>query len=582
MRRATRQSTGQSPGRVRPSLRSCLLVPALLVGAGLSGPASAQVARFEAQGAAAGDQLGTGVCGVGDIDGDGYSDFLVGVRFGGVVPLVGRAVLYSGKTGAVLHEYLGATPQEEFGRTVAAAGDLNQDGVPDLLIGAVSDDTVFPDAGSVSAYSGADHSLLYRVDGAAGGVFCGFWVRGGLDVDQDGHDDFVVGSVADDRPGGPTVTGSARVISGLTGADLWAFYGDASGDAFGQGVDLIEDLNGDGHPDILVGGGKPAAGAAGYVRVFSGQSGALLYQLNGAVDESFGTHISRCADLDGDGWPDFLVGASAGVTLATPGSVYVYSGATGSLLQQLVGEVAGDAFGQFAACPGDLDCDGFTELLVGAPCHDTAGVDAGRVYVYSSTSWASPMILDGLARVDGAGDVNWDGFPDFLVSSPTASPVASQEGIARVYLGLPSTCANGPASQDQNGDGIPDSCEVWKDHGKALAGQNGLPRLRGEGLLVVGKPVRLKLDQARHHATTFLVVGASEICAPLFGGTLGPFPDRITFLGFTSSAGELCLAVPALPPVPTGISFYLQAWIIDLSNPAGFSASNELEGMTIH
>ena len=290
---------------------------------------------------------------VGDVNGDGKADFIVGARGadpGGRAD-AGSAYVYSGADGSLLYQKDGGAASDRLGVSVSTAGDMNGDGKEDFIVGAYYvDPGGRANAGSAYIYSGADGSLLYQRDGGAAGDNFGLSVSTAGDVNGDGKADFIVGALWAD-PGGRFDAGSAYVYSGADGSLLYLRDGGVADDRFGFSVSTAGDVNGDGNADFIVGafaaspGGRVNAGSA---YVYSGADGALLYQRDGgAAGDNFGISVSTAGDLNGDGKADFIVGAY----LADPGgrlsagSAYIYSGADGSILYQKDGEAAYDSFG---------------------------------------------------------------------------------------------------------------------------------------------------------------------------------------------------------------------------------------------
>lgn len=140
---------------------------------------------------------------------------------------------------------------------------MNGDGTPDVIVGAPFDDNAGNDSGSARVFSGADGSVLFTFDGDAPGHELGYSVAGIGDINQDGHDDVAVGA-----PLANGVTGLVRIYSGADGAPFITLQGDIAGDLFGAFVGAAGDVDGDGYPDLVVGAIRPAQ--AGYVRVYSG------------------------------------------------------------------------------------------------------------------------------------------------------------------------------------------------------------------------------------------------------------------------------------------------------------------------
>jgi hypothetical protein len=148
----------------------------------------------------------------------------------------------------------------------AGLGDVNGDGRADLIVGAYGDDNNGNTSGSARVLSGATGLPLYTFNGDSADDRFGFSVRGAGDVDGDGRADLIVGAYQDDNNGNNS--GSARVLSGGTGLPLYTFNGDGLGNAFGISVSGIGDINGDGLADFIVGSQFGGANGGGYARVF--------------------------------------------------------------------------------------------------------------------------------------------------------------------------------------------------------------------------------------------------------------------------------------------------------------------------
>ena len=251
---------------------------------------------------------------VGDLDGDGVSDYLVGAydHPWNKNEHQGRAFVFSGQSGKLLFTIDDPTPQGygAFGFAVAAAGDVNSDGVPDLLIGAFGQEG----SGRAFVFSGKGGQLLYTLQAP--------------------------------RP--------------------------EPGAGFGWAVASLGDLTNDGIPELIV--GAFAQDGEGRAFVFNGHTGKLLRTLGPPSPlggAAFGWSVAGAGDLDKDGTPDILVGApyaTVGQT-AVQGRVYAFSGRDGKLLYSLDAPqpVAGAVFGWCVASGGPVDLKAYTTTWPGAP-----------------------------------------------------------------------------------------------------------------------------------------------------------------------------------------------------------------------
>ena len=258
------------------------------------------------------DELGVSVAGAGDVNGDGFDDVLAGIwgadTWNGTN--VGKVRVVSGFDGSALMVLRGEGSFDLFGTSLAGLGDLDGDGRGDFAVGAKWNDHGGPDSGSTYVYSGADGSQLFVVRGTNSGHMSGSSVAAAGDVDGDGTPDVIVGEPGAD-PGGSN-SGRARVFSGADGSLLYVLEGAAPGDNFGIAVAGAGDVDGDGRADLVAGGhGIDTGGVnAGGLRVHSGLDGSLLASLSGSNEaDRLGFAVAGGGDVDGDGLHEILVGA---------------------------------------------------------------------------------------------------------------------------------------------------------------------------------------------------------------------------------------------------------------------------------
>ncbi len=341
--------------------------------------------------------LGLPSVGTPDLDGDGRGDFLVSEQIG----LLEQVRVHSGADGSLLYSL--TSPVETsggFGEAMAGLGDLNGDGASEVLIGAERDNVGRgADAGRAYVYSGASGTLLYSLvspNKTKAGHF-GSAVARVPDVNGDGMDDILVGAAMEStqRHG----SGRAYLFSGRNGALLREFDPPAPKKfgRFGVAVAGLGDLDGDGSGDVAVGApfeDTPAGVDAGRAYVFSGATGILLHVFespNGELNGDFGVSVARVPDLDDDGADDLILGADREDPGSSPndaGRAYVYSGASGVLLMTLASpnERSGGFFGFAVSGMEDINGDSRGDLLVGA-FFDGAD-SAGRAYIFSGDSAA--------------------------------------------------------------------------------------------------------------------------------------------------------------------------------------------------
>lgn len=363
--------------------------------------------------------FGAAVAGVGDIDQDGFDDVAVGA------PLGSFAQVRSGQTGAVLHHWSGGTL---FGSSMAGPGDLDLDGVPDVVVGesglsgsgfvhafsgqsglplwSATGGASFSGIGAVAAVAGdvdsdgvcdvvvAGKTGVVMLSGRTGAAVYSFTtpqapgaLAGGADVDQDGIPDFAVGI-----PTANNGRGRVELRSGPTGAVLKNAVGGAVGDNAGTAVVFLSDVDSDGVPDFAV--GEPGVASVGRVRVLSGKDVTLLYASSGTVaNGELGYTIARVPDVDSDGFDEVLIGARKDVVSPggfTVASARLLSGATGSFLLKVVG-VSTTWFGSALAAAGDVNGDGHSDFIVGAYHGDVDGAPdtPGTAQVFTAVCGSS-------------------------------------------------------------------------------------------------------------------------------------------------------------------------------------------------
>jgi len=539
------------------------VVAALVLTVG--GRAHAQVLRERDVGTIDGAMFGTACARLGDVDGDGIDDFIVGWRYfdDGSLLFPGRVVIYSGATGAVVRTHDGGDFGGQFGCSVACAGDVDGDGVTDYVVGEESESSVYRYEGKAVVYSGQSGSMIWTKVGTIDGGFLGHVVAGIGDVDGDGRSEVILGSNSN---------GNEVFVVDAYGNTLYHMTGNGS-DGFGMSVSGCGDLDGDGVNDFLV--GAPFADwwasktqqliAAGDVIAYSGATGLFIRSNYGNNSfDYFGDSLAALGDVDGDGVRDYVGGDYISFNYGGSGYVRVISGATGSTIRTQTGATGHDLFAYSICGTGDVDRDGVPDYAVGAI--DAGAANEGAVTVFSGSSGALIHEVTGLSGASSnfgscvaSGDWNGDGVPDLICGDYDFHDTANgtYPGAVDVVLMCPAW---------------------WQNYGAGWTGKNGIPSLTAAENPVVGSPLDLVLGNSLGANTTALLfVGLQSANIPIHNsGTLWVAPLLSIVLPVPAAGFTLNGALPNDPNLDF-LDLYLQALELDPFASKGLSFTPGLQ-----
>jgi len=382
------------------------------------------------------------------VNNDGFDDLIVGAPYTDANGNAnsGRAYIeiYSPSENRFVVHYTfnGEDPGDRFGWAVGSAGDVNDDGFDDVIIGAPWNDQNGNDAGKVYVYSGRDGSMITHKLGQRAGDQFGYAVGGGLNLNGDNRKDIIIGAPLNDDGG--SNAGKVYVYAGGSWGQIAAIAGEASNDRFGQAVAKVGKTDSDGFDEFAV--GAPLSDASGVdsgkVYVYNGNNRSVKFVRKGTrAGDRYGWAVAGTGRSNDDQWADLVVSAPYADAngKANCGRAQLLSGRNGKVLWTVSGDAAGDLFGLSVAGIGDVNDSGSGDVIIGAPNSDVAGANSGRAYVYTGGSGTFMRSFDGHQpgerfgwSVAGVGDVTGDFLLEVTIGASQNSNAGANAG--EVYL----------------------------------------------------------------------------------------------------------------------------------------------------
>ncbi|MCF2519681.1 FG-GAP-like repeat-containing protein [Dyadobacter sp. CY351] len=452
----------------------------------------------------AGAQAGYAVSSAGDVNGDGYSDVIVGAPFFDKGENnEGAAFIYHGSaSGIAVNATItleGNQNEAQFGISAASAGDINKDGFSDIIIGAPFYGKGENKEGVAMVFYGSalgikSNGTILEVNQADAKF--GRAVEGLGDVNGDGYSDVIVGAPMYDK--GQADEGAGFIYhgsaNGISPAAAIVLEADQAGAQYGYSLAGAGDVNGDGYNDVIIGAyaydnGQTNEGAAFIYHgsgIGVGKNAAIFFESN-QINAQFGWAVATAGDVNGDGYSDIIIGSYLyDYGQANEGAAFIYQGSAQGIKAgaiRLESNQAEARLGISVACAGDVNGDGYSDIMIGIWQYDKGESNEGAVVVHhgsangiistAASTLESNQADAGLGwAAKSAGDVNGDGYSDIITGANGFDKGQVDEGVAFVWLGMAEGIQNPPSfstkfqfdyqrmstssAGDINGDGFSD------------------------------------------------------------------------------------------------------------------------------
>ncbi|MGD8377607.1 MAG: FG-GAP-like repeat-containing protein, partial [Acidobacteriota bacterium] len=543
--------------------------------------------------------LGSAASGAGDVNGDGYADFLIGSS--GFDDERGRTQMFLGSSGGPVLDWTedGMFPGGLWGERAAGAGDVNGDGFDDVIVSAIWATDGEVEEGSVSVYHGSATGLAdapaWQIEGNVEYLNLGSWVSSAGDVNGDGFGDVLVGA---DGHSDPVKAQGAWYVylgsaNGLAADPAWMIFGEDEYDFYGRGPAAAGDVNGDGYGDVVLANPNAdvAFGDQGRVLLFLGGPAGLATEAawtdvgQESASQVFWGRGLAVGDVTGDGYDDVVVGGGETNDGGNPGRLELFLGTADGLEEEaLWHSVQPDVynFGDGAAI-GDVDGDGYADIVASAP-YAVASVP-GWIFVFRGDSFAPGLADWSFSETQAysgfgydpavVGDVDGDGAAELLIGEPGFDGAWVDMGRARMFPGIPDRDGDGvedamdncasvanPQQANSDGDRAGDACDCAPEDQTAIA-------LPGEvsGLEVLSGLVLWEEETS---------AAGSGTVYDVLGGLVSQLRGAGTFEGVRCAGigiGSTLIADPtSLPPLGNG--FYVLVRARNACGPGTFGDSS--------